>query len=78
MDWKPKKRLVHRGDKIRADGAVSAMCFSTPRAIDLGRASWTNRDEAVTCKKCLLLIAAKKTPNEDDAFESPQTAHMYP
>lgn len=63
MDWKPKKRTVHRADKIRSDGAVSALCFSAPRAIDLGRATWTNRDEAVTCPKCLRILEAKKVPN---------------
>lgn len=58
------KRLIHRGDKIRADGAVSALCFSSPRAIDLGRATWTNRDDAVTCPKCRRLLVANKVPNE--------------
>ena len=37
-------------------GAVSALCFKKPRAIDLKIASWTIRDEAVTCKQCLRII----------------------
>ena len=45
-------KVYHRAEKLRGDGAVSALCFSSPRAIDLRKASWTNRDEAVTCPKC--------------------------
>jgi hypothetical protein len=48
-DLKP----IHLAAKIRADGRVSAACFTKPRAICLGLASWTLRPEAVTCKKCL-------------------------
>lgn len=56
-------KLVHRAKLIRGDGGVSALCFAQPRKIDLGRATWTNRDEAVTCRRCLALmefIAAAK------------------
>lgn len=46
---------------IREDGAVSALCFKRPRKIDLTRSSWTIRDEAVTCSKCLALLAKRET-----------------
>lgn len=52
-------RLYHRGALINDHGEVSALCFSKPHSIDLTRASWTNRDEAVTCKKCLAIIRSK-------------------
>lgn len=48
---------THYAAKMRNDGAVSALCFAKPRAIDLKRATWTNRKVAVTCKKCLARIA---------------------
>lgn len=47
-----KPKIVHLAAKVRADGAVSAACYATPRAIDLSRATWTIRPEAVTCEKC--------------------------
>jgi hypothetical protein len=49
----PRQRTYHRATKIREDGSVSALCFKSPRAIDMRRATWTIRDEAVTCPKCL-------------------------
>lgn len=52
-DAKPK--IVHRAGKVAMNGGVSARCFAKPRAIDLRRASWTLRDEAVTCPKCRAL-----------------------
>ena len=54
-----RPKIYHKAKLIRGDGAVSALCFSRPRAIDLSKASWTNRDEAVTCEKCRKLL----TPN---------------
>lgn len=53
-----KPRIYHKGTLIRHDGAVSSLCFVKPRAIDLRVSSWTNRAEAVTCQKCLALLAA--------------------
>lgn len=50
------KKLYHRASKIHDDGKVSALCFARPRPIDLSRASWTIRDEAVTCPRCLRLM----------------------
>lgn len=55
----PRRRIYHRAAKTRADGAVSALCFNPPRAIDMKRSTWTLRDEAVTCLKCLAAIKAK-------------------
>ncbi len=55
----PKTKIVHRAGKGRFNGDVSARCFKRPRAIDLRRASWTLRAEAVTCPKCLAIAAQK-------------------
>jgi hypothetical protein len=52
----PKPKRYHYAAKIRSDGQVSALCFDPPHAIDLRRASWTNRREAVTCPRCLDLL----------------------
>ena len=55
----PPTRARHRGDKINSQGAVSALCFSPARAIDMKRSTWTMRDDAVTCPKCNALIFAR-------------------
>lgn len=55
----PRRRTYHRAALIREDGFVSALCFKRPRAIDMRRATWTIRDEAVTCPKCLEAINAR-------------------
>ncbi|RKY06325.1 MAG: hypothetical protein DRP56_07625 [Planctomycetota bacterium] len=49
-------RKYHFAAKIRNDGAVSALCFKVPRAINLKVALWTTDKSAVTCKKCLALL----------------------
>ena len=49
-------KIYHRADKMDPDGNVSALCFKRPKAIDLSKASWTIRDEAVTCPKCRKII----------------------
>ena len=54
-------RVYHRAHLISARG-VSALCFAKRRAIDMKRATWTNRDEAVTCRKCLAIIEKRKQP----------------
>jgi hypothetical protein len=56
----PPTRMRHRGDKIDSKGRVSALCFPKPRAIDMKRATWVMSDGAVTCPKCMAMIAAKK------------------
>ena len=53
-------KIYHRADKVNRNGGVSALCFAKPRAINLTRALWTLRDEAVTCKKCKLILAWKE------------------
>lgn len=46
------QKVYHLASKINANGEVSALCFKTPRAINLERALWTTRIEATTCPKC--------------------------
>jgi hypothetical protein len=50
-------KRYHRASGFREDGAVSSLCSPT-RAINLRVASWTIRDEAVTCPKCKARMAA--------------------
>lgn len=52
-------KIYHRASKINENGEVSALCFVKPRAINLFKASWTMRDEVVTCKKCLSILRNK-------------------
>lgn len=49
----PRKKPVHHAKHVNQNGDVSALCFEKPRPIDLSKATWTNRAEAVTCKKCM-------------------------
>lgn len=58
-------RMRHRGDKINAQGGVSALCFSKSRAIDLRLATWVMSDQATTCPKCLALIEARSKPTKE-------------
>lgn len=53
-------KIYHKFDKVSAFGAVSALCFPIPRSIDLKKELWTIRDEAVTCPKCLKILAFQK------------------
>ncbi len=46
------RKLYHMADKINARGGVSALCYAEPRVINLRRARWTLRPEAVTCPAC--------------------------
>ena len=52
-----KPKPVHMAKMIDSRGRVSPACAKTPQAIDLTRATWTKRREAVTCKRCLATIA---------------------
>ena len=52
-----KERPIHRARHIREDGSVSPLCAKTPRALDLRSSTWTYRDDAVTCPRCLRLLA---------------------
>jgi hypothetical protein len=47
-----RPKVYHLAAKTDAAGNVSALCYTTPHAIDLSRASWTIRREAVTCPRC--------------------------
>jgi hypothetical protein len=59
----PKPKLYHRAKLVDPDGRVSPLCAGDkPRAIDLRRASWTLRPEAVTCPRCRRLQARAVTP----------------
>lgn len=58
-------KIYHRAKLIDPDGDVSALCATKPRAIDLSRASWTTRPEAVTCPKCKRLQSAGKAETPD-------------
>lgn len=51
---------LHRARKVNNAG-VSALCFKTDQAINLRVASWTLRDEAVTCNRCLAIMRAAAT-----------------
>jgi len=56
--WLLRVKIVHRAAHVTSDGRVSAICYKKPRAIDLSVASWTIRDEAVTCPKCKRIVQA--------------------
>jgi hypothetical protein len=45
----------HMAKLFREDGGVSPLCAKRPRKIDLMRATWTFRWDAVTCPRCLAL-----------------------
>ncbi len=66
MTAAPKPKVYHRAHLVSERG-VSALCFRRPRSIDLRRATWTNRDDAVTCKKCLAIIAERPTSPDTTA-----------
>jgi hypothetical protein len=46
-------RPVHLAKLILPEGDISPLCASKPRKLNLSVELWTNRAEAVTCKKCL-------------------------
>lgn len=54
------QKLYHRAKLVTEAGQVSALCFTTPRPIDLTRARWTIRDEAVTCPRCRIILHQQK------------------
>jgi hypothetical protein len=53
-----KPKPIHMAKGLRDDGAVTALCFTRPRPINLKAATWTNRLSAVTCEKCLRSLHA--------------------
>ncbi len=49
-------KIRHKAGLMRpSDGAVSAECYRTPRAINLKTAIWVLEWDRVTCKKCLAM-----------------------
>ena len=56
---RPYEKTYHFAAKISNRGDVSALCFEAPRPINLKRALWTNRENAVTCKRCLAALKAR-------------------
>lgn len=53
-------KIYHKAKYIGQDGSVSALCFKKPHPINLKRQTWTLRDEAVTCKKCIAIMKGYK------------------
>jgi len=53
-------KVCHLAKMIDKNGNVSPLCASTPRKINLAKESWTIRDDAVTCKKCLSAMTISK------------------
>ena len=53
------KKTYHMAKMVTLDGAVSPLCAKVPRAIDLSKASWTLRADAVTCPRCRAALKAK-------------------
>lgn len=56
----PPTRTRHMADKVNARGGVSALCFPTPKAINMKRETWVTDARAVTCAKCLAKIEGRK------------------
>jgi hypothetical protein len=54
-----RQKVYHRASLVNENGDMSALCFKSPRAIDLSKATWTIRDDAVTCPKCRAAIRRK-------------------
>ena len=69
----PYAKPYHMADKISGRG-VSPLCAKTPRAINLKRASWTLREEAVTCAKCLALIRERSGAGSGHTNAAPADA----
>ena len=52
-------KVIHFAGLVDREGNVSAYCSYKPRKIDLNRATWTIRIDAVTCEKCKHILKAK-------------------
>lgn len=72
-----KPKTVHFGTKVNQYGGVKALCFGVDRAIDLSRATWTNRREAVTCRKCNRIIASAEAAKASRELTGPQFDDAY-
>lgn len=45
-------KVYHMAAKMNDRGEVSALCYKTPRAIDLAKASWVLEIDRATCPRC--------------------------
>jgi hypothetical protein len=54
------RRIVHIAKFISDRGDVSPLCAAPPRKLKLKTETWTNHENAVTCQKCLDILAGKK------------------
>jgi hypothetical protein len=52
-------KTVHRAALCNESGDVTSRC-APMRVVNLKRATWTIRDEAVTCARCLAWMAAHR------------------
>jgi hypothetical protein len=52
------RKPVHLAHLISRTGGVSPLCAAAPQRLNLRRATWTNRREAVTCPRCLAQLSA--------------------
>jgi len=52
-------KIYHLAKMISSEGDVSPLCAKTPKKLNLSKETWTNRPEAVNCKRCLALIKAR-------------------
>jgi hypothetical protein len=57
------RKPYHLAKLISQDGAVSPLCASKPRALNLKRELWTRDRKAVTCKRCLAKMAGEAESN---------------
>lgn len=59
-----RSRIVHLAKFFGEDGQVSAMCYPFQRPIDMQKATWTIRPEAVTCRRCRAHLEALAVNHE--------------
>lgn len=67
LGYEPK--IYHRAKLISSKGDVSPLCAKKPRKLNLAKELWTNRDEAVTCPKCIEIINSR-SKNENTNKET--------
>ena len=60
MDPYHDKKIYHLAKLISSIGNVSPLCAKKPRKLRMPKETWTNRPEAVTCKKCLTIMQKKE------------------
>ena len=52
VDIETNGEIYHMADKVNRNGEIYALCFESPRAIDIDRELWTTDISAVTCSPC--------------------------